>query len=119
MIEHRTRGVSDLLIVGPPDLVDGQNAGVFTAPQSIVVFPVATSIVVTSSRAARTIAGLESSPVMVSLVSAGIVGAILFTLTVMDSRARPRDAVGWGIAIVVALLNALLIFAAAVGIEKF
>lgn len=91
----------------------------FTAPQSVVAFPIATSIVVTSSRAARTIAGIESSPVVVSLVTAGIVGAILFAITVMDRRARPRDAAGWSAAIVVATLNALLIFAAAVGIEKF
>ena len=48
-----------------------------------------------------------------------IVGALLVGLTMADPRARPRGLRGWTVAVVVAIVNSLVLFAAALGIEKF
>jgi hypothetical protein len=94
-------------------------AGVFTAPQSLVAFPLAISIVVTISRASRTIGRTDFDAIAVPLTAALAVGAGIGALTLSDPRARPRTLAGWSIALLTVLTNSLVLFAAALGIEKF
>ncbi len=93
--------------------------GVFTSAQSLVAFPLSTSIVATVTRAGRTIARAEFDSVAIPLVAALIVGGALFALTVSDPRARPRTSAGWLAMSATAFINGLLLFVAALGIEKF
>jgi hypothetical protein len=93
--------------------------GAFTAGQSVVVFPLAISIVVTVTRASRTVVGTAFDSVFIPLAASIIVGCTLFVITVRDRRARPRTAAQWIRTATVAFLNSLVLFAAALGIEKF
>jgi hypothetical protein len=94
-------------------------AGVFTSPQSLVAFPVAVSIVVTISRASRTIGRTDFDSIAVPLTAALAVGAGIGAITLSDRRARPRTLGGWILALATALTNSLVLFAAALGIDKF
>ena len=94
-------------------------AGVFTAPQSLVAFPLAVSIVATIARAGHTIGRTEFDSIGVPLTAALTVGAGLAVVSMADPRTRPRGARAWFVAIAAALVNSLVLFAAALGIEKF
>ena len=97
----------------PPD------TGIFTAPQSLAAFPLATSVVATIARAARTIGRTEFDSILVPLIAAFGLGCAMFVVTIHDRRSRPRGLQAWLTAIAVAFLNCLLLFVAALGIEKF
>jgi hypothetical protein len=92
---------------------------VFTAPESLLAFPVATSVVATVARAARTIGGVESDSIAAPMIAAVLVGAVIFGLTLCHHAARPRTPRDWAISAFVAAANSLVLFAAALGIEKF
>ena len=94
-------------------------AGIFTSTQSIVAFPVSVSIVVTIARASHTIGRTPFDATGAPLAAAFVVGALLVGLTMMDPRARPRGAWAWTAAVAIAIVNSLVLFAAALGIEKF
>lgn len=94
-------------------------AGIFTAKQSIVVFPMSISVVATIARAGHTIGRTAFDSIAVPLVAAFVVGALLVVLTLSDPRARPRGLAGWGVTVLVAIVNSLVLFVAALGIEKF
>jgi hypothetical protein len=94
-------------------------AGVFTSTQSIVAFPVSVSVVATIARASHTIGRTAFDAFAVPLAAAFIVGALLVGLTMTDSRARPQGLSGWAVAVAIAIVNSLVLFAAALGIEKF
>jgi hypothetical protein len=96
-----------------------KNADVFTAPESLLVFPLGTSVVATAARAARTIGGADSESSVVPLIAALLVGAVILGLTVLDDAARPRTPKAWVVSICVATVNSLVLFTAALGIEKF
>jgi hypothetical protein len=92
---------------------------VFSAPQSLVAFPIATSLIATVTRAARTIGRMESDSPWVPLFAALLAGVVIFGLTMTDADSRPKTAAGWAIAACTAAINSLLLFVAALGIEKF
>ena len=120
--------LADLVIL-PPDPKDRDTApagsppcpaaGVFTSMQSIVAFPVSVSVVATIARGSHTIGRTAFDAIAVPLAAAFIVGALLVSLTMTDSRARPRGLRGWAVAVAIAIVNSLVLFAAALGIEKF
>jgi hypothetical protein len=92
---------------------------VFATPKSLAAFPVATSLVATISRAARTICHADPDSVIVPLLSALAIGLAILIISVRDERARPRTRSDWLTVSSVAVINALVLFAAALGIEKF
>lgn len=106
--------VSDLVVIRPP-----QHGGVFIAPQSLVAFVVPTSIVCTAARAARTLARVDTDSTAFAFLAAALVSACLFGITVSDKAARPRGGAAWVAAVAAAVFNGLLLYAAAVGIDKF
>lgn len=105
---------SDLLVIKPP-----QPGGVFIAPQSLVAFVVSTSIVCTVARAARTLVGIDGESSIATLVAAAVMSAVLFGVTVNDPAARPTRAAAWVGAVAAAGLNGLMLYVAAIGIDKF
>ena len=120
--------LADLVVVAPecddhdtPRVPDGRPsaAGIFTARQSIVAFPMSISVVATIARAGHTIGRTAFDSIAVPLVAAFVVGALLAAVTLSDPRVRPRDPAGWGVALLVAIVNSLVLFVAALGIEKF
>lgn len=103
--------VPDLLVVRRPSCV-------FAAPQSLV-FAIATSLVTTLARGARTIAGVEAGSVLPPLIAAMIVGASIVAVAVVEPACRPKSTGDWLTTIGVAAVNSLMLFVAALGIEKF
>ena len=65
----------------PPD------TGIFTAPQSLAAFPLATSVVATIARAARTIGRTEFDSILVPLIAAFGLGCAMFVVTIHDRSA--------------------------------
>ena len=96
-----------------------ETTGVFIAPQSITSFVLSTCIVVTISRAARTLAGFDSETTLVTFLVACAVGSLIVVVTLSATDTRPATVAHWARTITVAGLNCLLLYAAAVGIEKF
>jgi hypothetical protein len=94
-------------------------AGVFTSMQSLVAFPLAVSVVATIARASHTIGRTPFDAITVPLAAALTVGALLTAPTMTDARTRPRGLRAWVVAVAIALVNSLVLFAAALGIEKF
>lgn len=99
--------------------MDVKPACVFTVRESLLVFPVATSVVATAARAARTIGGMDSESIVAPLAAALVVGAGIFAASALSEGCRPKSLREWSIAASIAALNSLLLFAAALGIEKF
>jgi hypothetical protein len=93
--------------------------GVFTAPQTLASFVLGTCIVVTISRAARTLAHVDSESTLVTLAAAVVVSAGILAVTFSDRDARPATSARWISSLLVATVNCLLLYAAAIGIEKF
>jgi hypothetical protein len=106
--------VRDLVI-----LPTGSRTGIFTAPQSLVAFALGTSIVTTMSRAARTLGRVDAESTLVAFVTACALGAAIVAATVSDTEARPKSAAAWALSLLIAILNTLILYAAAIGIEKF
>lgn len=92
---------------------------VFASPQALAAFPVGTSLVVSITRAVRTIVRTETDSPLVPLAAAAFVGLAIFGLSMTVAGARPRTVAGWAIAAGIAALDSLVLFAAALGIEKF
>jgi hypothetical protein len=111
----------DLLLIRKSDSLHPQtrSVSVFTAPESLVAFPIATSIVVTIARAARTIAGMDSESVAAPLAGAFVLGSVITIISIIDTRSRPQTLREWLTALFVAATNSLVLFAAALGVEKF
>ena len=105
--------LADLLVVTGK----GRAVGLFTCPESLV-FAVATSLVATLVRAAKTIARTDLDSTTLALAAAFAVGAAIFAVSMSDRGARPDHGRGWITAIAAAALNCLLLCVAAVGIEK-
>jgi hypothetical protein len=106
--------VRDLFI-----LPGGRPSGLFLAPQSLVVFSLGTAVVTTVSRAFRTMGQADGESTMVALVTAAVVGSAIVMLTVIHPEVRPQKLSAWALGLVIAALNSFLLYAAAVGIEKF
>jgi hypothetical protein len=92
---------------------------VFLAPHSVLAFAVPISIVVTVSRAARTIFRTDSESLVVPWVTALVLGMAIAAITIADRRNRPRTAGQWAMTLIIVLLNTFVLLAAALGIEKF
>lgn len=108
----------DLFVVRDPQSATG-GAGVFTAPQSLSAFPVATSVVASVSRAVRTTGITDADSTVVALAVSIVVSIAIFAVTVSDAAARPRNGADWALSAMVAASNCLLLYVAALGIEKF
>jgi hypothetical protein len=91
--------------------------GLFIAPQSLCSFPVAICIVATISRAARTIWHIESESIAVPIGMALATGAAIVAAILTDKDTRPRSVGEWIAAALIALLNSMVLFVAALGIE--
>jgi hypothetical protein len=122
-------GLVDLFVIrlpipnrdGARELTSPQRSApaVFTTPQSVTTFSVAICIVATISRASRTILHLESESILVPLVTSFAIGSGILCAIAIDGESRPRGLLDWMSAIVVAAVNSLVLFAAALGIDKF
>jgi hypothetical protein len=104
----------DLFVTHP-----GRSTATFTAPQSLATFPLSICVVATLTRAARTILRTESDAVGIPLATAFLVGAAIVGIVVSDARSRPRTAREWLVTTAVAFVNSLVVFVAALGIDKF
>lgn len=93
--------------------------GIFTTPQSLLVFPLSTSIVATVARASRTIFRTEFDSIVVPLTTSIVIGVALFLVTALEERSRPKTWSGWLTMAATTAVNSLLLFVAALGIEKF
>lgn len=95
------------------------STAVFTAPQTLPTFVLSTCVVVTLSRAARTLGHVDSESTAVTLAAAVLVAAGILALTFSDPDARPSTLGRWTISLLVATVNSLILYVAALGIEKF
>jgi hypothetical protein len=91
----------------------------FTMPQSLTTYAMSICIVATITRAARTILRIESDSVIVPLAASLAVGCAIVIVVATDTRARPRGALEWASAVLVAGVNSLVLFSATIGIDKF
>src|SRR5262245_2530085 len=102
---------ADLLLIRRP-------ASVFAAPQSLV-FAVGTSVVTTVARGAHTIAGVDPESMIPLAAAAALVGSAIVALSTADGAWRPQSRRDWAAASIVAAVNSAVLFAAALGVEKF
>jgi hypothetical protein len=101
-------------------VVRGKNAiSVFTAPQSLVAYPLSVCIVATLTRAARTILRSDVADATPPFLAALVVGGAIVAIVASDRLTRPRHRRDWVGMIVVGIVNSLVLFVAALGIEKF
>jgi hypothetical protein len=56
---------------------------------------------------------------LISLLVAIVIGGCFMAAFCMDPRTRPRTMRGWIVSTLVAVINSLLLFVAARGIDKF
>jgi hypothetical protein len=92
--------------------------GVFIAPQSLA-FALSTCIVVTATRAGRTLGCADPESTLVTLLAAVVVSAVIVAVTMSDRDVRPVTAGGWTAAALIAWVNVFILYVAALGIEKF
>lgn len=98
----------------PPPAVSAQ--GAFITPQSFVTFPVASGLVTLAWALMRQLFTWGSST-MVPAVTALLIGAAIFLVSVSDPDARPKAPAGWLVAVLVGLANTMMLLAAALGIS--
>ena len=99
-------------------LVARTRRSLFTAPQSLI-FLVATSFVTTFARGARTIVGVEPGAAWPVLLASVLVSLVIVTLSMAIPECRPKHRGELVAVVAVTLANSLLVFVAALGIEKF
>jgi len=91
--------------------------GVFVDPKSLASFPIAAAIATTLSKiAVRWWSGADI--LWVALPVALLVGALIFAITISDASARPKKLLEWVIAIAIATVNALMLYATVIGIDQ-
>ena len=99
---------------------EGANAcAVFTMPQSLPTYAVAICVVTTLTRAVRTILRPEVDSLLVPLGASLAVGWLIALTIISDTRTRPRGALAWTTAAIVAVVNWRVLFLATIGIDKF
>ena len=98
---------------------DARACAVFTMPQSLATHAVAICVVATLTRAFRTILRPDADSLLVPLAAAIAVGGLIALSVVSDARTRPRGALEWTTAMMVAVVNSLVLFVATIGIDKF
>lgn len=91
----------------------------FTMPQSLATYAVAICVVATVTRAVRTILRPDAESLAVPLAASIVVGALISAAVASDPRTRPRGVLEWTMAAAVAAVNSLVLFVAAIGIDKF
>lgn len=92
---------------------------VITSPHASLVLVLATCVVTAAARAARTIGQADLNSVWPVAIAAMVVGSVLFGFSVLDERHRPQSVSGWLVAGSAAAGNSLVLFSAALGIDKF
>lgn len=100
------------MAVTPPP----SSQGVFVDPKSLVSFPIATAVVSTIAQALIRL--IHGHSAIIGLSVAVAVGGLIFAVTMSDSSARPQTKVGWAVAVSIAVINSLLLYAAMVGIGQ-
>lgn len=96
----------------------GRALGVFIAPQSLA-FALSTCVVVTATRASRTLGHADPESTLVTLLASAALSVAILAVTVTDRDARPSSAREWAWALLVTCVNAIVLYVAALGIEKF
>lgn len=87
-------------------------------PQSLPTYAVAVCVVATISRATRAIFHVEGSSMTVPLAVSFLIGIAMLAIVVSDAQTRPRGLLDWLLTACVATVNSLVVFAAAIGIDK-
>lgn len=94
----------------------GAGQGVFVDAKSLASFPIAAAVVTTISQIAVKVLGGDLA--WVALAVALAVGALIFAITMSDPGARPKSLLNWAIAVAIAIVNSLLLYAAVIGIDQ-
>jgi len=106
-------------LVSTPTVSQGgavESQGIFVDPKSLASFPVAAAVVATLSQIAIKISGGQLASV--ALIVALVVGALIFAITMGEPTARPKTPLDWAIAVAIAIINSLLLYASVVGIKQ-
>ncbi len=91
--------------------------GVFVDPKTLASFPIATAVVTAISQIiVRTVSGANMA--WVALAVSFAIGGLIFAITMTEEKARPHGALAWTIAVGVAIVNSLLLYAAASGVGQ-
>jgi len=90
-----------------------------TSPHASLILVLATCVVTAVARAARTIGQADLNSVWPVAIAAMVVGSVLFGFAVLDQGRRPRSVIEWLVAAFAAAGNSLVLFSAALGIDKF
>jgi len=110
-----TRGVGGGGGGGGGDAGTGTEVPVFITPQSLASFPVASAVVTTLwALAAKMFPWGASTSVL--LVLSLVVGGIIFAISVSSPSSQPKDFKAWLVAGAIAVINSLLLAAAALGV---
>jgi predicted phage tail protein len=88
----------------------------FVTVQSLVSFPGASFVVAILTQAIRSALSARNSTLLPLVISL-IVGGIIFLISINDknSTSRPTSASDWAIAVFIGLVNAILLYMAAIG----
>lgn len=97
---------------------EGQPAtvGVFITPQSLVSFPVASTLVMIIWGLIQKLVGAPAHAPWVPVVIALVLGGIIFITSVNAPDVRPKSTGAWAVAVGIGILNSLLLAASALGV---
>jgi hypothetical protein len=101
-----------------PDAVEPETSsqGVFVDPKTLLSFPIATAVTSSLSQVLANLTGIDLKTI--GFIVALLVGGLIFAITMSDRSARPKTGMAWAVAIGIAAINSLLLYAAMVGINK-
>jgi hypothetical protein len=89
---------------------------VFITPQSLASFPVASALVTTLWALSTKMFPTWGASTAVLLVLSLVVGGIIFSISVSAPTSQPKDFKGWLVGGAIAVINSLLLAAAALGV---
>lgn len=92
---------------------DGDNPGVFVTPKTLATLAVAVSTAKILSAVGLRL-GFPRD--LSDGVATTLVGVTLFLITIADPEAKPKETLGWTVALLVAAMNTAILYAAVVGI---
>jgi len=93
----------------------GTDVPVFITPQSLASFPVASAVVTTLWALATKMFPWGASTTVLLVLSL-VVGGIIFAISVSSPASQPKEVKGWLVAGAIAVINSLLLAAAALGV---
>jgi|ERR1700730_2652231 len=92
----------------------GSVEGAFISPKSLASFPLAGGVVTILSKLLEHFFKVGDGAIL--YVALGV-GLLIFLIGVQSADGRPKDPVGWVVAVLIGLVNSLLLAAAALGIN--